>query len=71
MCQIRIYYSEVYRYIRDDIDSMHENVSMSNDTLNNVMLISVNGPDIAEFDAARAVKNWVSSGKRRLESGHS
>ena len=69
MCQIRIYYSEVYRYIRDT-DSMHENVSMSNDTLNNVMLISVNGPDIAEFDAARAVDNWGSSGKR-LESGHS
>ena len=44
---------------------------MSNDTLNNFMLISVNGPDIAEFDAACAVDNWVSSGKRRLESGHS
>ena len=70
MCQIRIYYSEVYRYIRDDIDSMHENVSMSNDTLNNVMLISVNGPAITEFDATRAVDNWGSSGKR-LESGHS
>ena len=71
MCQIRIYYSEVYRYIGDDIDSMHENVSMSNDTLNNVMLTSVNGPDIAEFDAARAVDNWVSPGKRRLEGEHS
>ena len=47
------------------------NESMSNDTLNNVMLIYVNGPDIAEFDAARDVDNWVSSGKRRLESGHS
>ena len=28
---------------------------MSNDTLNNVMLISVNRPGIAELDAARAV----------------
>ena len=44
----------------------NEKISMSNDTLNN-MLISVNGRDIAEFDAARAVDNWVSSGKRRLE----
>ena len=39
---------------------------MSNDTLNNVLLIFVNGPDIAEFDASRAVDNWVSYGKRRL-----
>ena len=85
--------SEVYRYIRDDIDSMlillsimmiiscstcectnkqktNEKISMSNDTLNNVMLISIR-PDIAELDAARAVDNWVSSGKRRLESEHS
>ena len=45
----------------------NEKICMSNDTLNNVMLISVNGPDIAEFDAARAVHNWVSSGKRRLQ----
>ena len=48
----------------------NEKISMSNDTFNNVMLISVNGPDRAEFDAARAVNNWISSGKRRLESGH-
>ena len=46
-------------------------VSISNDTLNNVMLISVNRPAITELDAARAVDNWVSSGKRRLESEHS
>ena len=86
--------SEVYRYIRDDIDSMlillsimttiscstcectnkqktNEKISISNDTLKNVMLISVNRPDITELDAARAVDNWVSSGKRRLESKHS
>ena len=43
---------------------------MSNDTLNNVMLISVNRPGIAELDAARAVDNWVSSEKRSLESEH-
>ena len=49
----------------------NEKISLSNDTLNNVMLVSVNGPDIAEFDAARTVDNWISSGKRRLESGHS
>ena len=48
----------------------HEKISMSSDTLNNVMLISVNGPDIAEFDAARAVDNLISSGQRRLKSGH-
>ena len=30
----------------------NEKISLSNDTLNNVMLVSVNGPDIAEFDAA-------------------
>ena len=64
--------SEVYRYIRDDIDSMlillsimmtiscstcectnkqktNEKISISNDTLNNVMLISVNRPDITEY----------------------
>ena len=35
------------------------------------MLISVNGPDISEFDVVRAVVNWMLSGKRRLESGHS
>ena len=84
--------SEVYRYIRDDIDSMlillsimttiscstcectnkqKTTESLSNDTLNNVMLISVNRPGIAELDAARAVDNWVSSEKRSLESEHS
>ena len=45
----------------------NEQLSMSNDTLNNVMSIFANGPDIAEFDAARTADNWVSSGKRRLE----
>ena len=35
----------------------NEKISMSNDTLNNVMLISVNGPDISEFDVVRAVDN--------------
>ena len=49
----------------------NEKICISNDTLNNVMLISVNRPDIAELDAARAVDNWVSSEKRSLESGHS
>ena len=86
--------SEVYRYIRDDIDSMlillsimmtiscstcectnkqktNEKISMLNDTLNNVMLISVNRPGIGELDAARAVDNWVSSEKRSLEREHS
>ena len=49
----------------------NEKISISNDTLKNVMLISVNRPDITELDAARAVDNWVSSGKRRLENEHS
>ena len=35
------------------------------------MLISVNGPDISEFDVVCAVDNWILSGKRRLEGGHS
>ena len=48
-----------------------EKICISNDTLNHVMLISVNRPDIAELDAARAVDNWIASGKRRLESEHS
>ena len=44
---------------------------MSNAPLNDVMLISVNGPNITEFDGAQAVDNWIASGKRRLETGHS
>ena len=43
----------------------NKKISMSNDTLNNVMLISVNGPDISKFDVVRAVDNWMLSGIRR------
>ena len=46
-------------------------ISMSNATLNDVMLISVNGPSITNFDVAQAVDNWIASGQRRLETGHS
>ncbi len=45
-------------------------ISMSNDTLNDIIVISVNGPSITEFDAIQAVDNWIASGKRRLETGH-
>ena len=38
--------------------------SMAIEMLNNVILISVNGPDRADFYAARVVDNWISSGKR-------
>ena len=40
------------------------------DILNAVMRICINGPKLADFDAAKSVKSWQQSGKRHLESGH-
>ena len=48
----------------------NEKTSISNDSLNNVMSIAVNGPDLVDFDASRAVDSWLASGKRRLETGY-
>ena len=39
-------------------------------TLNDIMRIGIDGPAIAEFDAAMHVSLWQNSGKQRLESGH-
>ena len=47
-----------------------DKVSMNSTTSNNIMLISVNGPDIANFNTKRAVDSWLACGKHRLESGH-
>ena len=47
-----------------------DKVSMNHDTLNDIMLISVDGPELAQFDQKRAVNSWLSSGKRRLDTGH-
>ena len=46
----------------------NEKTSISNDSLNNVMSIAVNGPDLVDFDASRAVNSWPASGKRRLDT---
>ena len=43
---------------------------MNHATLNNIMLITVDGPVTSKFDAKRAVDSWLGRGKRRLETGH-
>ena len=43
---------------------------MTNKTLNGIMEISVNGPDIADFNPEIYVNKWMASGKRRLQTGH-
>ena len=47
-----------------------EKVSMNHVTLNDIMLITVDGPVTSKVDAKRGVDSWLGRGKRRLETGH-
>ena len=47
-----------------------DKISMTNKTLNGIMEIAVNGPDIADFNPELYVNKWMASGKRRLQTGH-
>ena len=40
----------------------NEKTSISNNSLNNIMSIAVNGPDLVDFDASRAVDSWLALG---------
>ena len=43
---------------------------MNQATLNDIMLITFDGPVTPKFDAKRAADSWLGRGKRRLETGH-